>query len=325
MTDFLSNRAFFHGFCDWKEQDGGVFLTHLPEKTHDWYKEESERWSMRAHCYAGIRLEAETNATKLTFSLQYLDGDTPLASFGLVIDGEVQPVVSLVPEELNNPVEIALDGQPHKVTVYFPHLISFTIKSAVADGDATPVAPMEKRYYAFGDSITQGITGENPANTYPAQVARAFHLEHWNFGVGGIHFNEGTLTGMEEMPKADVVTIALGTNDWSAGKTENMSTFLKKCAAYLKKIDELFHDSKIFVLLPTWRADEIQSMKRGNLQNIRENIARTAAFFPNMKVIDCQDMIPHDTKLFADGFLHPNEEGFLHYGTNLIAQLQKEM
>lgn len=324
MTN-LCSPEFFHGFCDWEERETGIFLTHLPEKTHDWYREESERWSMRAHCYAGIRLEAETDATALTFSLEYIDGDTPLASFGLVIDGEVQPVISLVPEDLKNPVTISLDGNFHRVVVYFPHLISFVIKSAVAEGSATPIDPLQKRYYAFGDSITQGITGENPANIYPAQVARAFGLEHWNFGVGGIHFNEGTLKGMEAMPSPDLVTVALGTNDWSAGKTENMSTFLKKCAAYLKKIDELFHDSKVFILLPTWRADEMQSMKRGNLQNIRENIARTVAFFPNMKVIDCQDMIPHDTSLFADEYLHPNEAGFLHYGKNLITQLQKEV
>jgi len=280
---------------------------------------------MRAHCCAGMRRETETDATGLTFYLESIAGDTPLASFGLVIDGEVQPVISLIPEDLKQPVTISLDGKSHRVMVYFPHLISFVIKSAVAKGTAKPLEPVTKRYYAFGDSITQGITGENPANTYPAQVARCFQMEHWNFGVGGIHFNEGTLQGMEAMPTPDLITVALGTNDWSAGQTENMSTFLKKCATYLKRLDALYPTVPTFILLPTWRADEMQSMKRGNLQNIRENIARTAAFFPNMKVIDCQDMIPHDVNLFADKYLHPNEEGFLHYGKNLCQAIKERL
>ncbi len=321
MTD-LCNPSFFHGIIDWEERENGVFLTRLPKETLEWYKEEGERRSMRAHSFAGIRLEAETDATSLTFSLEISEADTPFASFGLVIDGQLQPVISLLPEDLQKPVTISLDGQIHQVVVYFPHLLSFVIKSAVADGNANPIAPLQKRYYAFGDSITQGMTGENPANTYPAQLARCLAMEHWNFGVSGIHFQEGTLKGMESISTPDLVTVALGTNDWSAGKTENMSTFLKNCAAYLKKIDALYSTVPTFILLPVWRVDEMQSMKRGNLQNIRENIARVAAFYPNMKVIDCQDMIPHDEAFFTDG-LHPNGDGFLHFGNNLC-QVMKE-
>ena len=323
MTD-LCNPSFFHGYIDWDERENGIFLTRLPQGSLDWYREESEHRVMRALSFTGIRLEAETDASSLTFSLEYLDGDTPFASFGLVIDGQVQPAISLLPEDLKHPVTIPLDGQTHRVEVYFPHLISCIIKSAVAQGNAKPIEALQKRYYAFGDSITQGMYGENPANTYPAQLARCFDMEHWNFGVGGIHFNEGTLNGMESMPTPHLVTVALGTNDWSAGKTENMSSFLKNCAAYLKKIDALYHTVPTYILLPTWRADEMQSMKRGNLQNIRENIARVAAFYPNMKVIDCQDMIPHDETFYTDG-LHPNSEGFVHFGNNLCQAMKERL
>ncbi len=323
MTD-LCNPSFFHGFCDWEVREKGIFLTRLPKEALDWYQAESERRIMRAHSFTGIRLEAETDATSLTFSLEYVDGDTPFASFGLVVDGEVQPVISLSPDDLQSPVTIPLDGQPHKVVVYFPHLLSCVIKSAVAEGNAKPIAPLPKRYYALGDSITQGMTGENPANTYPAQLSRCLTMEHWNFGVGGICFQEGTLNGMEALPTPDLVTVALGTNDYTLGKTENMSTFLKSCAAYLKKIDALYHTVPTFILLPVWRADEMQSMKRGNLQNIRENIARVAAFYPNMKVLDCQDMIPHEEAFYTDG-LHPNSEGFLHFGNNLCQAMKERL
>lgn len=324
MTDLL-HPSFFHGYYGWEERENGVFLTRFPQETLTWYKQEGPRRNMRACSYAGVRLEAETDSAALTIWLEFLEGDQPFASFGLMIDGQVQPVISLTPEELQKPVTISLDGQPHRVTVYFPHLLSCVIKSVTAEGSATPIQPLEKRYYAFGDSLTQGMTGENPANTYPAQVARFFDMEHWNFGVGGIQFNENTLGGMDALPMPHLVTVALGTNDWFAGKTENMSSFLKSCAAYLKKIDALYPAVPTFILLPTWRADEIQSMKRGNLQNIRENIARVAAFYPNMQVIDCQDMFPHDVNLFADQLLHPNDEGYGHYGENLCQAMKERL
>lgn len=323
MTD-LCNPSFFHGVCEWEESENGVSITRLPKKVLDWYQHQNENWYKYACCYSGIRLETETNATSLTFSLEYENGTPAFASFGLMIDGQVQPVISLTAEDLCNPVTIPLDGQTHRVVVYFPHLISFVIKSAVAEGDAKPIEPKKQRYYAFGDSITQGSEGENPCFSYPAQLARCFDMEFWNFGVCGLRFREGTLDGIEALPAPDFVTVALGTNDFTDGRTENMSSFLKNCAGYLKKIDAMYHNVPTYIFLPIWRTDEMQSAKRGTLQNIRDNITRIAAFYPNMTVIDCQDMIPHDEKFYDDG-LHPNSEGFLHYGKNLCEALKERL
>ena len=314
----LCRKEFFHGLLDWIPKEEGVVLRRLPEKLIQWYEEQSEAWGIRANCVPGARLVVLTDAQAIGFCLEFTGESRPVASFGLVIDGELKPAVERTPEQLEQPVLIPLDGKLHEVTVYLPHLICFRLKKVWTEGGtkAEPILPPEKKYYAFGDSITQGMTGSDPAGTYVSRLARGCCLDVTNFGVGGIRFMPETLMGMEELPQPDLVTVALGTNDWTTGQTENMSSFLKNCAAYCKEIDRLFPKATVFVLLPLWRRGETDSFKRGTLQDIRDNIAKTAAFFPAIKVIDAKPMIPAEECYFADG-LHPNNEGFALYGQAL--------
>ena len=321
MTD-LCRPEFFHGILNWQQEEG-VLLRRLPKKTIQWYEEQSEAWGIRANCVPGVRLELLTDAQAIGFCLEITGQSRPFASFGLVIDGALQPAVERLPEELEQPVLLPLDGALHRVSVYLPHLVSFRLKKVWAEGEtkAEPVNPPQKKYYAFGDSVTQGMTGSDPAGTYVSRLARGLNLDVTNFGVGGIRFLPETLEGMEGLPQPDLVTVALGTNDWAQGQTENMSSFLKGCAAYFKEIDRLYPQAAIFVLLPLWHREEGVSYKRGTLQNIRDNIARTAAFFPRMKVIDAKPMIPEEECFFADG-LHPNNDGFALFGQALYEAIK---
>lgn len=323
MTD-LCKPAYFHGYLDWRQQEEGVLLRRLPERLVGWYEDQSEAWGIRANCCAGVRLEVETDAKEICFSVSMTGEARPVAGFGIVIDGEVRPSLELTVEQLDQTVIIPLDGGRHHVTVYLPHLVSFVLKRAWTEGEtaAEPVLALQKKYYALGDSITQGMTGTDPAMNYPSQLARFLGMELFNFGVGGIRFLPETLEGMEDLPKPDLVTIALGTNDWSMGQTENMSTFLKACAAYLKKIDQLYSGIPTYLLLPLWRREEGVSYKRGDLQNIRDNITRIAAYYPEMKVIDCKPMIPPEEQYFDDG-LHPNNLGFACYGQALCQAIKQ--
>lgn len=37
----------------------------------------------------------------------------------------------------------------------------------------------------------------------------------------------------------------------------------------------------------------------------------------NVVIIEGMDLVPQNTEMFGYAFLHPNDEGFVHYGNNL--------
>ena len=68
-------------------------------------------------------------------------------------------------------------------------------------------------YVAFGDSITQGFCGDTP---YPEQVGRLNNWRTINLGWGGLGFRARLGPPIGQIP-ADLISIALGTNNWPAG------------------------------------------------------------------------------------------------------------
>ena len=54
---------------------------------------------------------------------------------------------------------------------------------------------------------------------------------------------------------------------------------------------------------------------------MEESIEQAAAQFPGVRFIRGMDLIPHDTSLFGDGVLHPNDEGFACFQEGLRADI----
>ena len=117
---------------------------------------------------------------------------------------------------------------------------------------------------------------------------------------------------------ADIVIVALGTNDYSGDFTADQ--IRSGCAEYLKRLSAIYKHSKMFYVTPIWRADGADIYAAGTHMDVCRVIAEEAELH-GFTVIDGYSLVPHDAALFADGFLHPNDEGFSHYARNLIAAL----
>lgn len=76
-------------------------------------------------------------------------------------------------------------------------------------------------------------------------------------------------------------------------------------------------DAEVNVILPIWRKDknELPELKF-SFDEVR-NIIREVAEKHNANVVDGIDFIPHIERLYWDGYLHPNEIGFLFYADSL--------
>ena len=58
----------------------------------------------------------------------------------------------------------------------------------------------------------------------------------------------------------------------------------------------------------------------GNLNSATAVLKEVYAGFDNVEVVEGMTLVPHLPEFFADGYLHPNDSGFLLYGHNLLNQ-----
>jgi lysophospholipase L1-like esterase len=100
------------------------------------------------------------------------------------------------------------------VTVYVPEGMAPALNGITGLGGAIAPAPPQRRWLAYGDSITEGWGASAPGRTWLATAARRLDLEAVNFGYAGS--GRGELVVAEAMAgvPADVITVAFGTNCW---------------------------------------------------------------------------------------------------------------
>jgi lysophospholipase L1-like esterase len=103
---------------------------------------------------------------------------------------------------------------PGPTIVYLPEAMAPTVTGIAGLGGAIAPSPPQRRWLAYGDSITEGWGASTPGRTWLASAARRLDLEAVNFGYAGS--GRGDLVVAEAMAGAgaDVITVAFGTNCW---------------------------------------------------------------------------------------------------------------
>ena len=77
------------------------------------------------------------------------------------------------------------------------------------------------------------------------------------------------------------------------------------------------------VMARTYAAVEVyvNGVRIDSIHEIEEYVRQVTASYDNITVIRGFELIPHESGYFGDMFLHPSDEGFAHYGKNLIRSL----
>ena len=97
----------------------------------------------------------------------------------------------------------------------------------------------------------------------------------------------------------------------------NQPDFRKNCREFFQNLSENYPAARIFAISPIWRADIIENHNFENFTNIGDIIAEEASKIKNTVYVNGTDFIPHESKYFGDGFLHPNDAGFEFYNHKL--------
>jgi len=298
------------------ERDGWLCLDRFSEKQRERLNG-NERLGKRALSSSGMMLDFWTDSTTLAFDYQtFIASNKMFFYFDIYVNGKFlfhEGKENVYREE--GRLSVSLKGGKKRVTVYFPCLFGTRIKNLQID-DGAEFVPVEKdkNILFLGDSITQGYSAKFSSLTYTNAITRYYDANCLNQAIGGNIFNEDDLDEFLDF-QPDTIFVAFGTNDWKQGV--DVST---NCERYFKKLNRIYPNVPINVILPIWRGDieELEKTTPHRFMEVREIIREKAERYPNAKVIDSIDFLLHCEGVFEDQRLHPNDIGFIMYAEEIL-------
>ena len=206
-----------------------------------------------------------------------------------------------------------------KVRIVFPQFAAMALTEIELIGGSfvSPIKPTKKMFF-YGDSISQGYDAKYPSNKYTALTAHALGVEGYNKAIGGEVFQPGLAAVKSEL-EPDYISVAFGTNDCGC-ETE---VFLKNSRAFYENLRANYPNAKIFALSPIWRLGYEKKNTVGDFFDVEKQIKKISEEIPGIVFVPGFDFVPHDTKYFYDGHLHPSDEGFQIYSKNLVKAIKK--
>lgn len=271
---------------------------------------------------SGVRLLMRTDADTLRIAYRAKTATSRFyCFFDATIDGQL--LFHWGHEDLSEVAAektLSLPEGTHDLVLYFPALFEVWLRE-VSVNDGAAVEPIRKKlnYLAYGDSITQGYDARYPSQSYSYLLADKLGASLRNLGVGGAWFDPAIV---EENPPfhPDVITVAYGTNDWShaAKSRAEMETAAN---AFYDRLLAAYPTAKIFAVTPLFRMDYDRVTAVGSFAD-GVAVAREAAAAHGVTVISGENMIPHISEAFSDGYLHPNEFGFKCYAAALYGAMK---
>ena len=208
------------------------------------------------------------------------------------------------------------------VTVYLPWNKIVTLEAFCLD-DGCEIKPIKfpKKLLAFGDSITQGFDAMRNTSRQIGRLAEKLNAEEFSKAVGAETFDP-VLAALRDDFDPDYIVVAYGTNDFT-GKTPER--FVSDCNRFFAELNKNYPNAKIFAITPIWRGDMDKPRAYSSFFDIEKGIRAATEKLPNVILVDGQTLVPHDPGFYADGRLHPNDEGFEHYFQNLWAAVKEHV
>lgn len=315
-----------HNVLSWSiDENGSLHLYRFSQQQRQTYAQESQDWVAKTLSSASATFDFITDSNSIALKFDLFPGSSQKwGSIDLYVDGVFYACRQA--DDLSIKLAgFALPEGEHRVTVYFPWSAQTVITEVHLD-DGAKIIPVEKRLkmLCFGDSITQGYTSKFTSLSYVNQVARALDGEVVNQGIGGYYFHEATIDDSIVSYRPDIITVAYGTNDYS--RYETAREYAEHTGAYIRKLAELFPDTKILGILPIYRNDQNHQVRKlyrsYSLDDARDILRQHYEALPNGYVLE-ETGIPHIPQAYAPDFLHPNEFGFSLMSQGIIRKLQQ--
>ena len=183
-------------------------------------------------------------------------------------------------------------------------------------------APLQPRWLAYGDSITEGWITSTPAGAWPAVAGRQLGLDAINMGYAGAA--RGEIVSAEHLAEldADIITVAHGTNCWT--RTPHTAAMVAEgMRAFLAVVRQGHPDTPVVVVSPIVRPDAESTPNRlgATLADLRaaiEDVAaeRDVSLVPGLPLVTGEQL--------PDG-IHPADEGHAAIAAGVAPVLEKAL
>lgn len=222
-----------------------------------------------------------------------------------------------VSEDINGEISIKLKSGEKRITIYLPAPCSVKISDFSIDKKAyMNRIEYDKKVLFLGDSITHAAYLDFPSLNYVNIISSRLNYNAVNQAIGGDAFDKNHLLHSPDF-KPDIIFVAYGTNNWGDVVPGANKNCREDADEYFSELVKLYSNAEVNVILPIWRKDKDIHPERKFSFNEVSNIIRETAEKYNFNVVDGIDFIPQIEKLYWDGYLHPNEIGFLFYADSL--------
>jgi lysophospholipase L1-like esterase len=265
----------------------------------------------------GVRLELAGNARTIRVwykttraSLGYR-GESAGCTFVAYRGGQKVATAEAVMGE--GMAELVISGRTDlPVTVYLPEGMQPLITGVAGVEETMVPAPLQPRWLAYGDAVTQGWLASAPAMAWPAVAGRKLGLDVCNLGYAGTARGETTSALMLAETPAEVVTIAFGLNNWSR-VPHTVGLMAEEVRCFLSVVRQGHPEIPVVVVSPTARpdAEDVPNRVGATLAELRqameETVLDTIAQGDDMLFL-VQGLAVVDPEDLEDG-MYPGDEG----------------
>ncbi|MBQ6672561.1 MAG: SGNH/GDSL hydrolase family protein [Spirochaetales bacterium] len=284
----------------------------------------SEKQEIRALASANITIEFKTDSRRLGMNFRFLPGSSrENAGMDILSDGKLLRTFDLTGDGEQS-FETDLEGGLRKITIFLPWSKQTEIGGITLD-DGSKVertGEKSKTVICMGDSITQGYMAERPTQTYVGRLATHLDAEVINQGNGGYILDSG-LIDPEIKVKADLVTFAYGTNDYS--READPEAIRGNLDRFLSRLTETFPGVPVICITAPYRGSEKHFRRIAEIgwdySKLREVFHQVCSKYADVTVID--DTVPHEAQFFAPDYTHPTDLGFEHYFNNIYPTVRE--
>lgn len=267
---------------------------------------------------AGVHLAFTGSASKVRLTLRRGDlASVPSPAVAeeltVFVDGELVAAVG-VPAR-SAPVDVALPsrGVGAVVRIHLPETVGLVVESIETVGGDVVAVPARPRWVVQGDSISQGWSVTAAGLAWPSRVARELDLDLVNLGFAGSARGELVAATVVSESRADVVTLAWGTNCWSSIPTD-AAEIAQRMRLFLTTVRQGLPEVPVLVVSPIVRPAAESGPNRfgSSLADLRGAIEGAVEEFAAvhgdaaLTLVSGMDLVPEDA--LVDG-VHPGDEG----------------
>ena len=309
--------------------DGRILPLRFSDERIDYYDQQPRTAygisrTPYGQCTSGITVEFYTDAKEISFEykitppqFEYITAD-----FFDVFENDIF-IKTMAPSMYAGKITYRLrNSGKTKVCIYLPVGVNTEFKNFEL-GNWEPVTMPAKKMLVLGDSIFQGLFGQNPYLAPVAQLARKAGVDYLNASVGGDIFYKNCVDPHLSFTP-DIVIAELGTNDM--GFVTEMDKISKNVDEFFEVLTEKFPNAKKAVITPFWFTDygtTQEAKEREALsKKIRDKVFAVCAEL-NIPAFSGEDLFPHDPELYSD-ICHPNNDGFTAMINNLYEKLKQQ-